>query len=126
MFLDLDNLKKVNDQFGHSVGDELIVQMGKILLKVIRRHDIAARIGGDEYLVILPDCDAENALKVKNRINEEIDHFNHQSSESLTLSVSIGIKAYENELTYNEFVQAADKKMYEEKNKTKNKGEGHE
>jgi diguanylate cyclase (GGDEF)-like protein len=67
--LDLDHLKQVNDRFGHSAGDELIRSFSQRLTKVIRGSDLAVRLGGDEFLVLLPECKPEGVGQVLSRLS---------------------------------------------------------
>jgi diguanylate cyclase (GGDEF)-like protein len=114
---DIDKLKYVNDNFGHAEGDKLICSASDILKKCFRETDTVARIGGDEFLSILPECDFEMAELFKNRINKEINIHNSNIQEAhLALSVSIGFAVSENNIdTLENIMKKADELMYVEK-----------
>jgi len=80
---DIDKLKYVNDNFGHSEGDRLIVGISDILRTCFRETDTVARIGGDEFLAILPDCDIQMAELFRNRINEAIASNNKDKKKNI-------------------------------------------
>lgn len=85
---DLNGLKLTNDAFGHIVGDTLLISIAKILKKECRENDIIARIGGDEFVVLLPNTDAESASDIINRINKAITN---ENTENVILSLSMGL-----------------------------------
>ncbi len=82
LFIDLDRFKTVNDTSGHAAGDELLRIVGKIILSCINENDIAARIGGDEFAVIINDAKEEQALATANRIREQIEAYCFSWDES--------------------------------------------
>ncbi len=114
---DIDKLKYVNDNFGHSEGDKLILSAAEIMKKCFRESDTVARIGGDEFLAILPDCDIEKAELFRQRINEAINiHNNNLSEKHLILSVSIGFAVSEDNIdTLENIMKKADELMYADK-----------
>lgn len=116
-FFDIDKLKYVNDTFGHAEGDELIKGMAEVLKKCFRESDILARIGGDEFVAILPDCDLKMAEMFRTRIDEIIEKANNnQRSEHLKISVSIGFVGTENKTdTIEALMKKADELMYIDK-----------
>lgn len=85
---DLNGLKLTNDAFGHIVGDTLLISIAKILKKECRENDIIARIGGDEFVVLLPNTDAESTNDIINRINKAITN---ENTENVILSLSMGL-----------------------------------
>lgn len=117
LFLDIDGLKKVNDEQGHSVGDAMIVETADLLRETIRVSDLAARLGGDEFCVLLvgdPELDAE---RVVDRIREAEATHNARRGRSYRLSLSIGVSLLEigRPVTLEELMDAADELMYADK-----------
>jgi diguanylate cyclase (GGDEF)-like protein len=116
-FIDIDNLKYINDKYGHSVGDRIIKLISEIIKKHIRESDIIARYGGDEFFIGLYDCNIENAKRIENSIKRELIVIN--KIEKLPISVSIGFVEYENNKSLDEIISKADKIMYQNKIKKK-------
>lgn len=115
LFLDINALKDVNDNFGHQVGDELINAVVDAINQSTRSDDIIARLGGDEFLIILPESDRSNAEMIKNRIKKVTQNKNKE--KDYLVSVSIGIassKEIENRKA-DDLMNLADHRMYEEK-----------
>lgn len=115
---DIDGLKYVNDNFGHNEGDTLILSAGKVLSKCFRETDTVARIGGDEFLVIIQDCDELMAKEMKRRLQEAIKTHNMSiNMDHLKLSISSGYAlSDETDKNLEGIIQRADKLMYKEKN----------
>lgn len=110
---DLDNLKEVNDSKGHSAGDEILKQTAAVLQSTFRSADILARIGGDEFAVLLPDTGAEIAKNIMARIVENLAVHNAKYPD-VQVQLSLGMAtAQKNQLS--EALAAADQRMYEEK-----------
>lgn len=113
IFADIDNLKKVNDKKGHTAGDELLKRTSNTLSAAFRDGDILARIGGDEFVVILPQTDAEMANKILARLRKMLDGYNLQNPER-PIHVSLGTStALEGKLK--NALALADYHMYGEK-----------
>lgn len=110
---DLDGLKKVNDTYGHKSGDDFIKSAAWVLGEVSRSEDVVARMGGDEFAVILPETDADAAKKYCQRIRAEINNFNQQNNLPQALSISLGTAVYdENSISLEAVFNQADKQMY--------------
>jgi len=120
---DIDGLKKVNDNFGHAEGDNLIISFAEILKMNFRDTDIVARIGGDEFMAILYNTDENFDEKVKNRLVNLIELNNQNIKEKhLELSASIGYARANSEYkTIEDLMKVADYIMYDNKMKKKNK-----
>lgn len=123
IMIDLDDFKKANDQFGHQVGDEIIVLAARTLVGQLRTSDVAARYGGDEFVVLLPQTDLERARILAERVAErfasDINARFPQAHVSMSVGVaslrSIGVKDADT------LVRAADHGLYDAKAKGKNK-----
>lgn len=91
VMIDLDGYKQLNDTFGHQVGDQLLVTAGKVIAANMRRMDVAARYGGDEFVLLLPHAGAEEATQVVQRIREEFRNASAALLRSKGLSMSVGV-----------------------------------
>jgi diguanylate cyclase (GGDEF)-like protein len=124
IFCDLDGLKSVNDQFGHAAGDEYIKLACSALLDSVRDSDTVGRLGGDEFLIVLPDCSIEDASIIDARIDAAIADAN-AGIKPFKISISRGIatcaelQAACSELSSQNLMDLADKRMYEAKRKPK-------
>lgn len=113
-YIDIDNLKFINDNFGHKEGDEIIKKTVSIINNTLRETDEMARMGGDEFLVIFPDTSVNNAKVVMKRVLEKIDGFNRKRSKPYELSISFGFAQYDHSYRLNadKLIEAADTEMY--------------
>ena len=110
---DIDDLKVVNDNHGHKRGDEYIKSAAEIIESAVRKEDIAARIGGDEFAVILPYTEKKTAEKIIKRINNICE--NKKSDIDFGLDISVGCATCQNEENLDEIFVKADKVMYSRK-----------
>lgn len=117
LYADLDNLKEINDRFGHEEGDKLLKETANILKSTYRDADIVARIGGDEFVVFPVGTTMDHVEMITTRLQKEIDNYNADSKSSYKLSVSIGIATYDPESvnTIDGLLAEADRLMYEQK-----------
>lgn len=116
LMLDLNSFKKINDDFGHSVGDRALVAMGEILQRTVRNTGVAIRYAGDEFIVLLDSAEPETADKFIQVLHHKIEKFNKNSKEPFKLSTSIG-RGYLDLRKSNMdlFINAIDRAMYEDK-----------
>lgn len=120
--LDVDNFKKINDTFGHPAGDKVIQHLAQIMTQSSRSSDIAFRIGGDEYVMLLPDTSEQEALAHAERIRSEIENSPIQlNGTSVFPTVSLGISCISNHKDVEEMIHAADERMYMSKHLGRNR-----
>jgi diguanylate cyclase (GGDEF)-like protein/PAS domain S-box-containing protein len=117
LYIDLDDLKKINDTYGHNKGDFVLVALAEILQKTFRESDIKARIGGDEFAVFPIDTHKKGVHSALARLEKSIDDYNAATEHQPLLSVSTGISCYNpaKPCSVNELLIKADSLMYEEK-----------
>src|SRR5690606_34954689 len=111
---DVDALKLVNDTLGHKKGDELIKAAAEIIKLPFRSSDVIARIGGDEFAVILPRTDEAIAQKARNRILAALDAYN-LTNPQLPLSISVGVATSAVEPSMEKIFHESDNAMYKHK-----------
>ncbi|MCW2279042.1 GGDEF domain-containing protein [Heliophilum fasciatum] len=125
-YIDLDDLKQINDKFGHAEGDRALLETGRLLQSTFRTSDIIARIGGDEFTVLAlnADTDADVAMLMQQRLSLNLLHFNQQERLPYRLSFSIGVTTYvpEQKVTIDKLLSVADEKMYAVKRTKHNYG----
>lgn len=124
IMLDLDELKSINDSYGHQAGDEVLRQLGGILRNSIRGIDVTARYGGDEFCVIMPESDRITCLRFMNRLKHKIAGSKFsvpQLGKELTCTISQGGAVFpENGVTSDQLIFAADMALLRSKDKGRN------
>ena len=119
---DVDNFKNVNDEFGHDVGDCVLVELAKILKQCIRTQDTVARWGGEEFLFILPDTSSDQASIIAQKIHKTIKQGNPLCRTVMfDTTVSMGVSTVIDEKCISEAIKNADKNLYKAKNSGKNR-----
>ena len=118
LYIDMDDLKWINDHCGHNQGDQALIDLGSILKKTFRESDIIARIGGDEFVVLLESTD-ENDEMLITRLHESIRDYNAKVSQDYKLSISVGAAQFDPEypISIDELLSKADALMYAQKRK---------
>lgn len=117
IFIDLDELKRINDTFGHQEGDFALIDIAGILKETFRESDISARIGGDEFVVLMMENPEVDADIIRDRLQENLELHNKNRPRSFTISISMGIAYYnpKRPCSIDELLVHADKLMYEQK-----------
>jgi diguanylate cyclase (GGDEF)-like protein len=123
-FFDLDDFKKLNDTFGHLMGDKVLETFGSLIQSSLRGLDSGYRYGGEEFAVLLPSTDIEGAVKVANRIRESLENYRfilpEGTSGKLNVSVSIGLTSYIVGDNVQSIMTRADDGLYKAKSQGKN------
>ena len=115
MMIDLDNLKKINDEHGHHVGDEAIRVLAHELQRAVRATDTCGRLGGDEFGVAMPDADEHHASDVAARVRHSLEYLNRAAKLPVRVDFSIGIAAWKPGMDWQAMYQEADKELYIDK-----------
>ncbi len=122
LMLDLDHFKRVNDRFGHDVGDEVLREVGRRLRAMLRTEDRPARWGGEEFLVLLTDTDASQAAVVADKICRAIADTPIQFNDSsVDITISIGIAEFAGESDPLDIIRRADRALYQAKDEGRNR-----
>ncbi len=118
IMLDIDHFKEVNDTYGHLVGDDVLRDIATFVSRIIRKTDIFARWGGDEFVILCPSTDLSGACTLGEKIRRETEDHNFNIKKSIT--VSMGITQLRPEDDAVSFIQRADKLLYKAKNEGRN------
>lgn len=124
LLLDIDNFKDYNDNYGHLEGDKVLVRLGQVIRSCLRKMDSAYRYGGEEFTVILPETEGDEAATVAERIRSAVqaDRFYPKGEDNpLSITVSVGVTEFHRPEEIALFVQRADKAMYQSKQAGRNR-----
>lgn len=124
--IDLDHFKQINDTYGHQFGDKVLVHVSRYISKLLRKSDHVCRYGGEEFALILPNCDRRLAIEVAERIRQQVSELAiwHDKGERIHLTLSIGLTCWQpnssERLSGDEFLRTADKAVYSAKAEGRN------
>ncbi|KJS32806.1 MAG: diguanylate cyclase [Desulfatitalea sp. BRH_c12] len=124
LLLDIDRFKEYNDQHGHLEGDKVLVRLGQVIKSCLRKMDSAYRYGGEEFTIILPETECDEAATVAERIRvavAEESFYPEKDGPTVFISISLGVTEYEWQEEIAAFVQRADKAMYQSKQAGRNR-----
>jgi len=122
IFLDIDDFKKINDRFGHAVGDDILISLAHSMRSCTRESDMACRLGGDELVIFMPGISKDKAFHVAERIRV---HFETESmriidGQSINATISLGIVDLQRNESAESLIERADSAMYAAKQRGKN------
>lgn len=121
VMMDIDHFKSINDRYGHKTGDEALVAVANLLKRMSRSSDVVARWGGEEFILLLPESDAQQAANHAERLRRAVSEMRIQARESvLTMTSSFGIATRAPETTLEAMIEAADALLYEAKRRGRN------
>ncbi len=122
VMLDIDNFKRVNDQYGHAMGDVVISTVAVVLNQRLRKSDIAGRYGGEEFLAILPECDLDAAYRLLNDIRQRFAAIDFRFQDTVfNCTISVGIAAHKQKVVEaSELINQADTALYQAKKSGRN------
>jgi diguanylate cyclase len=124
LIIDIDHFKEVNDMYGHIAGDEVLKELGQVLLKSCRNIDLVSRIGGEEFAVVLENLSIANTMEIAERVRSSVESntFTLSGGKQLKITVSVGAAVYPDTIDdIGKLKEEADTKLYEAKHNGRNK-----
>lgn len=124
LLFDLDHFKKINDDYGHHAGDQVLIQISQVLKKQFRAGDMLARYGGEEFMAVLPGAGGKQAVHIGNRALEAVRKtvINLDTEQQLSITVSVGVSDIRPEDTnIGDMIKRCDRALYEAKNSGRNR-----
>lgn len=126
VILDLDHFKRVNDTYGHPVGDKVLVTVSDKVTKSLRKSDFLARIGGEEFVILLPETDLVAALTTAEKLRADIARLRFKTQNThLTATASMGVCEWKTAMTAEQLLKFADEALYRAKQGGRNRVEAH-
>jgi len=119
IFFDIDHFKSINDTFGHDIGDEVLITLSKLVKSHVRETDIFARWGGEEFIILLPETDVDNALIYAENVRNSVSDFTFSKVNNIT--VSIGITNLKGKEHIDTFLKRLDNGLYRAKKEGRNR-----
>jgi len=120
IMFDIDFFKKVNDVYGHAIGDKVLFHFGQRVQLKLRSSDVLSRYGGEEFIAILPGTDLKTALEIAERIRIDIEQHELISAPAISITVSIGVSAFEQNESIDDLINKVDACLYMAKNNGRN------
>ncbi|MEW8321425.1 MAG: GGDEF domain-containing protein [Candidatus Thiodiazotropha taylori] len=121
---DLDNFKRINDTYGHAAGDQLLIELGKLLSSVVRRQDLVSRWGGEEFLIMLSQTDRQQAMEVAEKLRLAVESEVFSGENKFLITLSLGVQSITEVVSTDEMIKDADRFLYEAKRRGRNRVAG--
>jgi diguanylate cyclase (GGDEF)-like protein len=124
LVMDIDHFKEINDTYGHITGDSILLQLAEILKKAIRESDLVGRIGGEEFLFLLPGTPLDHAIDVAERLRKEVElhEFTNQADDKIEMTISIGVVYDDGHMEdFKALVEKGDAALYKAKKNGRNR-----
>jgi diguanylate cyclase (GGDEF)-like protein len=121
VFVDIDRFKSINDTFGHEEGNRALKELARLLQRTFRRSDVVARIGGDEFIIMMPEINPEGMNIVLDRVRSNLAALNNENGFPWRLSISLGVAVYDSTqpVTLEALMATADQSMYQAKQRSR-------
>lgn len=120
--LDLDNFKNINDEYGHQAGDEVLKAIAKVACENMRKEDVFARFGGEEFIAILPETDRQKAMKLADRLRKKIAQTTiNTTSGPVNITASFGVDSLQSHIDISQLIENLDTMLYKAKAGGKNR-----
>jgi diguanylate cyclase (GGDEF)-like protein len=119
VIMDVDHFKKINDELGHEIGDDVLVQLGMFLKDFLRDSDKVFRIGGEEFLILLYNTDEANSIEIAEKLRKGIEGLSLIPDRTVT--VSIGVAGLSSVSDWKQWMKVCDQNLYEAKNRGRNR-----
>ncbi|SMP07794.1 diguanylate cyclase (GGDEF) domain-containing protein [Desulfurobacterium pacificum] len=121
VMIDIDHFKKINDTYGHLIGDCILKEIALILRKSVRVSDCVARYGGEEFVIVMPFARLSGACKKMEKIRKEIENHSFCKDIGIKVTISAGVTEYKDGMSIEEFIERADENLYEAKRSGRNR-----
>jgi diguanylate cyclase (GGDEF)-like protein len=121
ILFDIDNFKKVNDTYGHNIGDYVLKEITKIVSNQLRKTDFFARWGGEEFMIILENTELEDAIQLAERLRKSIENYQFEKVGHITISLSVAKLKSDEDI--DSLLKRLDELLYKAKRKGKNRVE---
>ncbi|TCJ77160.1 UNVERIFIED_ORG: diguanylate cyclase (GGDEF)-like protein, partial [Anoxybacillus amylolyticus] len=122
IMFDIDHFKKINDTYGHHAGDMVLQKIVRVIKGVIRHSDVFVRIGGEEFIILLPNCSLEHGIKFAERIRKTVENTKFiYKGMRIFVTISIGVTEYTEGQDLQKFLEKVDQALYQAKETGRNK-----
>jgi polar amino acid transport system substrate-binding protein len=120
MIIDIDHFKRINDSYGHVVGDEILKRLAQLLTAHVRENDVVGRWGGEEFMILCPETDAEGARALAEHLRQRISQTDF-SLGTMKVTASFGVTDYRDDEMLEETIKRADLALYQAKHDGRNR-----
>lgn len=122
IMLDIDHFKSINDTYGHDAGDEILTLLATLLTESTRETDMVARLGGEEFCVVLPEMDVNQAYHVAEKIRQAVEIYAFETEQGkVDVSISLGVAQHKEEEPHTAWIKRADQALYQSKRGGRNR-----